>query len=55
MEEVSDCGVAIRLFDRHRAVTPGQSAAIYSEDTLLGGGPILRGERATVPLRRAVG
>lgn len=55
VEEVGGDGVAVQLFESHRAVTPGQSAAIYAEDVLLGGGPILRGERATVPLRRQVG
>ena len=32
--------VVVRLCDSHRAVTPGQSAAIYDGDVLLGGGRI---------------
>jgi len=32
--------VLVRLYDSHRAVTPGQSAAIYDGDVLLGGGRI---------------
>jgi tRNA-specific 2-thiouridylase len=32
--------VSIQLYDPHRAVTPGQSAAIYGGDVLLGGGRI---------------
>jgi len=47
--------VRIRLYESQRAVTPGQSAAIYAGTTLLGGGRIVRGERATVPLRLRTG
>lgn len=34
----------LRLYESHRAVTPGQSAAIYGGDVLLGGGVLERRE-----------
>jgi tRNA-specific 2-thiouridylase len=40
MEETEDDRVLIRLREPHRAVTAGQSAAIYEGDVLLGGGRI---------------
>ncbi len=39
----------IRLHGRHRAVTPGQSAAVYDGEILLGGGRIA-GERRALPI-----
>jgi tRNA-specific 2-thiouridylase len=43
IEELDEERVVIRLFEPHRAVTPGQSAAIYEGDVLLGGGRIVAG------------
>ncbi len=40
IEELDDERALIRLHESHRAVTPGQSAAIYEGDVLLGGGRI---------------
>ncbi len=40
IEELSADRVTVRLYDPHRAVTPGQSAAVYDGDVLLGGGRI---------------
>ena len=41
IEERAADRVVIRLYDAHRAVTPGQSAAIYDGEVLLGGGRIV--------------
>ena len=41
IEELNADRVIIRLFDSHRAVAPGQSAAIYDGDLVLGGGRIV--------------
>jgi tRNA-specific 2-thiouridylase len=41
IEELNEESVVVRLFDSHRAVTPGQSAAIYDGERVLGGGRIL--------------
>ena len=41
IEEIDSVHVTIKLFDSHRAVTPGQSAAIYDGELVLGGGRIL--------------
>ncbi len=43
IEAVSAEHVIIRLHESQRAVTPGQSAAIYDGDVLLGGGRIVSG------------
>ncbi|MEE9132148.1 MAG: tRNA 2-thiouridine(34) synthase MnmA [Gemmatimonadota bacterium] len=43
IEAVDDQRIVIRLYEAHRAVTPGQSAAIYAGDVLLGGGKIVAG------------
>ncbi|HSG80624.1 MAG TPA: aminomethyltransferase beta-barrel domain-containing protein, partial [Gemmatimonadota bacterium] len=40
IEEIAGNQLAMRLFGAHRAVTPGQSAAIYDGEELLGGGRI---------------
>lgn len=40
IDELDEGRVQIRLHDSQRAVTPGQSAAIYEGDVLLGGGVI---------------
>jgi tRNA-specific 2-thiouridylase len=40
IEEHNGERVVVRLYDPHRAVTPGQSAAIYDGNVLLGGGRI---------------
>lgn len=42
---VNTTQVRLNLFEPHRAVTPGQSAAIYRGEELLGGGRILAGGR----------
>jgi tRNA-specific 2-thiouridylase len=40
---LDDTDLEIRLYGGLRAVTPGQSAAIYRDDQLLGGGRIVAG------------
>ena len=50
IERLDGMSLAVRLYDAHRAVTPGQSAAIYRGDELLGGGRILAGERVGLKL-----
>jgi tRNA-specific 2-thiouridylase len=49
VEEVGPERTTIRLQGSHRAVTPGQSAAVYDGDVLLGGGRIAR-ERRSLPI-----
>jgi tRNA-specific 2-thiouridylase len=41
IEEIDEERVVVRLYDSHRAVTPGQSAAVYDGELVLGGGRIL--------------
>ncbi len=41
IEEIDEERVVFRLYDSHRAVTPGQSAAVYDGELVLGGGRIL--------------
>ncbi len=43
IEAMDEERIVIRLYEAHRAVTPGQSAAIYDGDVLLGGGKIVAG------------
>ncbi len=45
VEAVEATRLVLRLFEAHHAVTPGQSAAIYKGEELLGGGRILAGGR----------
>jgi tRNA-specific 2-thiouridylase len=45
VESRDDQRTVLRLYEEHRAVTPGQSAAIYKGDELLGGGRIVSGGR----------
>jgi tRNA-specific 2-thiouridylase len=40
VERIDPGHVEIQLYESHRAVTPGQSAAVYDGDVLLGGGRI---------------
>ena len=46
IEYSDECRLVISLHEAHRAVTPGQSAAIYSGEELLGGGQIAKREDA---------
>ena len=41
VEELSSDRLSLILYDEHRAVTPGQSAAIYAGEMVLGGGRIV--------------
>jgi tRNA-specific 2-thiouridylase len=41
VEEITADRLSMRLFGVHRAVTPGQSAAIYDGEELLGGGRLV--------------
>jgi tRNA-specific 2-thiouridylase len=45
IEDLSEERASMRLQEAHVAVTPGQSAAIYAGDVLLGGGRILESDR----------
>jgi tRNA-specific 2-thiouridylase len=44
IQDMDEHGLLVRLYESHRAVTPGQSAAIYDEEILLGGGFLQRRE-----------
>lgn len=43
IEELSGAEAVVRLYQAHTAVTPGQSAAIYDGEVLLGGGRLSAG------------